>query len=118
MSLASATTVAYRTQYRAKNFGRWYSGWAHFAFTNLSSLAVIAFAISPVRHPSWKELLVIPIGFMIANLAEYFGHQGPMHRPVRGLGLIFKRHTIEHHHFFTHDQMSYDSTRDFKMVLF
>jgi hypothetical protein len=114
----TATTAAYRARYRAENIGRWYSGWVHFAFTNAFSLGVIGFAISRVSQPSWKELLVIPIGFLIANVAEYFGHRGPMHYPQRGLGIIFRRHTIEHHHFFTHDLMSYESSRDFKMVLF
>jgi sterol desaturase/sphingolipid hydroxylase (fatty acid hydroxylase superfamily) len=32
--------------------------------------------------------------------------------------VIFRRHTLEHHHFFTHQAMSFESTRDFKMVLF
>lgn len=32
--------------------------------------------------------------------------------------LLFQRHTREHHHFFAHDAMSYESSRDFKMVLF
>jgi hypothetical protein len=41
-----------------------------------------------------------------------------MHVPRPGLGLMFKRHTTQHHHFFTHEKMSYDSPRDFQMVLF
>ncbi len=61
---------------------------------------------------------MIPIAFLIANLVEYLGHRGPMHRMKRGLGVIFRRHTLEHHHFFTDQQMSYESSRDFKAVLF
>jgi hypothetical protein len=118
MALERADTAKYRAQYRAENIGRWYSGWLHFCFTTFGSLAVIAFAISRVRDPSWKELLILPIGFFIANAAEYFGHRGPMHRLQRYLGVIFRRHSVEHHHFFTYDQMSYESSRDFKMVLF
>ena len=69
-------------------------------------------------RPSWLELLTVPVSFLIANLAEYFGHKGPMHRKAAGLGIVFRRHTLEHHHFFTHQAMSFESTRDFKMVLF
>jgi len=118
MGEAASTTASYRARYRAEKIGRWYSGWAHFAFTNLSSLAVIAFAIGRVRHPSWKELLVIPIGFLISNAVEYLGHRGPMHRRRSGLGIVFRRHTLEHHHFFTDELMSYEGSRDFKVVLF
>lgn len=118
MGEAASTTANYREEYRTTKIGRSYSGWAHFAFTNIGSLSVIGFSISRVDHPSWKELLVIPIGFLIANLVEYLGHRGPMHRMKRGLGVIFRRHTLEHHHFFTDQQMAYETSRDFKAVLF
>jgi hypothetical protein len=108
----------FRAKYRETQIGPNYRGWVHFAFTSCGSLAVIAFAISRVHQLRAVELLTIPIAFLIANVAEYLGHKGPMHRPRKGLGLIYQRHTREHHHFFTHDAMSYESSRDFKMVLF
>ena len=118
MGESASTTASYRARYRAEKIGRRYSGWAHFAFTNISSLAVIGFAVAHVDHPSWKELLVIPISFFISNAVEYLGHRGPMHRRRRGLFIVFRRHTLEHHHFFTHELMSYEGSRDFKVVLF
>ncbi|HEX7667096.1 MAG TPA: sterol desaturase family protein [Polyangiaceae bacterium] len=90
----------------------------HFAFTSIASLAVIGVALAELRSPSFVELLTVPLWFFVANAAEYFGHKGPMHRPRAGLGLVYRRHTLEHHRFFTNDVMSYDSPRDFKMVLF
>ena len=110
--------VRFREEYRKSQIGPFYSGWAHFAFTSIASLVVIGFAISRVHAPSLLELCTIPVSFLIANAAEYFGHRGPMHRPRPGLGLLFQRHTREHHHFYTNDAMSYESSRDFKMVLF
>ena len=89
----------------------------HFAFTSIASLAVIGFAISRVHAVKPLEILVVPVSFLIANAAEYFGHRGPMHRPRAGMRLLFQRHTREHHHFYAHDAMSYESSRDFKMVL-
>ncbi len=108
----------FRAELRPRAIGPRYQGWAHLAFTSFGSLAVIAFAASRVRAPSWLELLTVPISFFVANAAEYFGHKGPMHRKAPGLGIVFRRHTLEHHHFFTHQAMSFESTRDFKMVLF
>lgn len=113
-----ASVVRFREGIRPQAIGRHYQGWAHFAFTSVGSLAVIGFAISRVSAPTWREWLMIPAAFLIANAAEYFAHRGAMHRRLRGLRLIYKRHTQEHHHFFTHEAMGFEGTRDFKMVLF
>jgi hypothetical protein len=110
--------AAFRAKYRAEAIGPRYSGVAHFLFTSLSSLTLIAVALSGVHSPSWKELMTVPIAFLISNAAEYFGHRGPMHHKRRGLGIIYKRHAIQHHRFFTDQAMSYESARDLKMVLF
>jgi len=113
-----SSVVRFREGLRPKAIGRHYQGWLHLAFTSLGCLSVIGFAVSRVQAPSWVELLMVPAAFLFANAAEYFAHRGPMHRPRRGLRLIFKRHTQEHHHYFTHEAMGFESTRDFKMVLF
>jgi len=108
----------FRIDYRRENVGPRYNGWLHFAFTSAGSLAVLALAASRVHDVSALEWLTVPIAFLFANVCEYFGHKGPMHRPKRGMAILFQRHTREHHHFFTHDAMAYESSRDFKMVLF
>jgi hypothetical protein len=107
-----------RQALRAKLVGPRYLGWAHFAFTSLGSLLVIALAISRVHRVRPLEWLTLPVAFLVANAAEYFGHKGPMHHRTRGLGLVFQRHTLEHHRFFTDRAMAYEGTRDFKLVLF
>ncbi len=116
MVAAATETARYRSEWRSTGVGPRYSGWAHLAFTSLSCWAGIAFAISRIRHPSWAELATFPLGFLIANAAEYFGHRGPMHRPRWPLETIFRRHAVEHHQFFTHREMAYETSRDFKMV--
>ena len=113
-----ASVLAFRVQYRQKNVGPHYSGWLHFAFTTCGSLAIVAFAVAHVRAVHAAEWLVVPASFLVANVAEYFGHKGPMHRRAAVLGILFQRHTLEHHHFFTNRAMHYESPRDFKMVLF
>jgi hypothetical protein len=113
-----APVAAFREEYRAHHIGAHYSGGLHLAFTSIGSLAVIALAAARVRAPALLELLTIPATFLFANLVEYRGHKGPMHRRRRGLALLFERHTQQHHRYYTHEAMSYESTRDFKMVLF
>jgi len=118
MSVPVPTSVAtFRAGYRERMSPR-YRGALHLGFTSFASLGVIAFALTRLQEVRAWEWLLVPLTFVVANAAEYFGHRGPMHRPARGLGLIYKRHTLEHHHFFTHEAMAYESRRDFKMVLF
>jgi hypothetical protein len=108
----------FRTEYRAQFLGPRYSGWGHFAFTSLGCLGVIALALSRLERVRPFEWLTVPTVFLVANLVEFLGHRGPMHHRRRGLGLLFHRHTEQHHRFFTEEAMAYESSRDFKMVLF
>jgi hypothetical protein len=108
----------FREEFRREGIGAGYTGWGHFAFTSLGSLAVLGLALSRLEGVRLPEWLMVPGTFLVANVAEYLGHRGPMHRPAKGLGLLYKRHTRQHHHFFTHEAMAYASSRDFKMVLF
>jgi hypothetical protein len=110
--------AGYREEFRRKHIGSGYAGWGHFAFTTAGSLATIAFAASRLSDVKPWEWSLIPLFFLIANLAEYFGHRGPMHHRRRGLGLVFERHTLQHHRFFTQGNMACESARDFKIVLF
>ncbi len=112
------SVVAYRERYRQAEIGPRYRGWAHFWFTTLGSLAAIVFAASRIRGVHGAEWAMFPLAFLMANLGEYLVHRGPMHRPRPGLGLLFERHTRQHHHFFTAEAMRIDATRDFKIVLF
>ncbi len=115
---ADAPVTEFRSQYRREETGGNYNGWLHFAFTSTVCLAVIAFCALKIRQPSALEWLTVPVVFIYANLVEYLGHRGPMHHPVRGLRLVYHRHTKQHHRFFTDRNMTFDSSRDFKAVLF
>lgn len=111
------TVAEFREAYRKEKIGRLYSGPAHFLFTTTVSLAVVGYCIGRVTAVRWWELLVVPFTFLFANFAEYAGHRYSMHRP-RFPRFVYRRHTLEHHHFFTDTEMAYDSTRDWKAVLF
>lgn len=113
-----APVQRFRDEHRAQHIGPRYRGWAHFAFTSLGSLTVIATSIALVRDLRAIELATVPATFLFANLVEYLGHRGPMHHRRRGLGLIHLRHTLQHHRFYTDAAMECESTRDFQMILF
>src|SRR5262245_27487478 len=65
----------FRTEYRRTELGTHYFGWAHFAFTSLGCLSVIGFSVSQLSGVRPLEWLMVPASFLLANVAEYFGHR-------------------------------------------
>ncbi|MBI3552629.1 MAG: sterol desaturase family protein [Elusimicrobia bacterium] len=108
----------FREKYRLEEVPGYYSGLGHFLFTTSAGLGTIAWAVRSLDGPSAVESLIVPATFLYANAVEYFAHKNPMHRRLPGLGLVFQRHTLEHHRFYTHDAMALEEARDVRMVLF
>lgn len=108
----------YRDDYRATLIPRGYRGGAHALFTFGAGSAVLLACLAQLQAVRPLEWLAVPLSLLYANLAEYLGHRFPMHRPFRGLGLVYRRHAGQHHRFFTHQAMPVDSTRDFRALLF
>jgi hypothetical protein len=111
-------TIAFRNEYREQEVGRNYSGRLHFWFTTIWCLGLIITCIFLIHQPTWKELLIIPIGFLYVNFAEYIAHKGPMHHRKKNFDKVFKRHSLQHHRFFTKQHFTFDSSKDVKAVLF
>lgn len=124
-NIADANSVAlparirrFREQYRDLRIPGYYSGVFHLCFTTVASVAIVVLSILQLDAVTGLEWLTIPATFLYANLAEYLGHRGPMHHPAGFLRLIYERHTLQHHRFFTDEAMQFDSSRDFHAVLF
>jgi len=107
-----------RAAFRETRIPEHYSGYLHLATIAGFSTVVAGVSIAMLDDVRPAEWLAIPLTFLYCNLAEYFGHRGPMHRKTRFLAGIFQRHTIEHHSFFTDEAISFDSPRDYRAVLF
>lgn len=114
----SPKVARYREQYHKERVGRHYTGWGHLAFTSIATIAAIVFCVLQVTELQTWELWAVPAAFLYTNFSEYWGHRGPMHRPFKGLRIIYQRHAAEHHRFFTHEDMAFESSRDFHAVLF
>jgi len=110
--------AAFRAAYREHEVGTRYFGWLHFAFTSGVCIVVVAWCLARIESVTAAEWLTVPLVFLYANLVEYLGHRGPMHHPLRGLRLLYRRHALQHHRFFTDREMAFESSRDFKAVLF
>lgn len=113
-----STTLTFRERFREENIGKHYSGKLHFVFITLWCALGIGVCVYYLQQPTLKQLLIIPITFLYTNLFEYIGHRFPMHHRYALLKAVFKRHTLQHHHFFTNENMNCDTLRDFKIILF
>ena len=111
-------TNEFRDEYRATEIGANYSGKLHFWFMTIWCLGIIITCILLIQQPTWKELLIVPIGFIYINFSEYMAHKGPMHHRNKILDKVFIRHSLQHHRFFTKENFSFDSAKDIKAVLF
>ena len=107
-----------RAAFHERHASKYYSGPLHLATTVGISLLVASMSAMMLDKVSPLEWMTVPLTFLYANLIEYLGHRGPMHHKTRFLSEVFKRHSIEHHSFFTNEAATFDSSRDYKAVLF
>ena len=107
-----------RAAFRERRISPNYSGPLHLATTVGFSLLIAIGSVLMLEDVQAWEWLTVPLAFLYANLAEYLGHRGPMHHKTRFLAGIFKRHAVEHHSFFTNEAAIFETTRDYRAVLF
>lgn len=108
---------AFRAEYRA-NINKRYNGWRHMGFVALVGFGVIAYSINQLHQPSLLEACIFPATMLLINFAEYYAHRWLGHRKTRIGKLFYSRHTGDHHSFFLSSHMAYQSTRDWRVVLF
>jgi hypothetical protein len=109
--------AAFRADYRTR-ISPWYSGLAHVLVIALLGLATIWYCARNIHQPTAIELLVVPVAFIASNIFEWAMHRFIMHRPVKGLMGIYKRHVLAHHQFFTDHEPCIDTARDFRITFF
>lgn len=109
--------AAFRAEYRPR-ISPWYSGLAHVLVIAVLGIMTIWYCAGHVVAPRWTDWLVVPAAFIACNLFEWAIHRFVMHRPVKGLMGIYKRHTLAHHQFFTDHEVSFDNARDFRITFF
>ena len=69
---------------------------------------------------TWLEWLTLPLTFFFTNVFEWAVHRFIMHRPVniKGLRAIYERHTLNHHQFFTDEEMRFRDPKDWRVTVF
>ena len=90
----------------------------HLLFTFGFGFLALLLCLAQLRQVQGLQWLTVPVALLYANMVEYLGHRHPMHRPFRGLSLVYKRHAGQHHRFFSQQAMAIDDGRDLRAVLF
>ena len=95
----------------------WYHGAIHLGFTLLITGGALYFCWQHIHNATWEWWLVIPIA-LFGNWIEWAAHRYILHRPVKGLEMIYKRHCTVHHQFFTHHDLGYEGHKEWRALLF
>lgn len=108
----------FRETYKS-NIGPLYNGIVHVVVTFGAGIAAIACCVSQMHDASWEWLLAIPV-FLGGNFVEWLMHRYVMHRRINVFALraIYERHTRQHHQYFTDNEPTFDTTREFRIVFF
>src|SRR5947207_340472 len=108
----------FREQYKC-DISPLYNGLVHIGVMYGAGIAAIAYCASRLNGATWEWLFVIPT-FIGGNFVEWLMHRYVMHRriDVFALRAIFERHTRQHHQYFTDNDPTIDTTREFRIVFF
>ena len=113
-------TEAARAEFRADLLSRvpgWYSPLLHFAIPAVGGAAIIVFALTRIHGLRPWELAFVPVFFVASNAIEWHAHRDLLHRRTWPLGVLYKRHTPQHHAIFVADDMFLRDWRELKFVL-
>ena len=108
----------FREQYVAQ-ISPWYHGLLHIGVMYGAGLLILGWCVSQLQSPTWEWGLIIPIA-IAGNFAEWAMHLHIMHRlkDVFALRAIYDRHTRQHHQYFTDNDFTISSIREFRIVFF
>ncbi|WP_342244433.1 SRPBCC family protein [Pseudomonas sp. OTU5201] len=113
----SHDTQAFRDRYRTGIHPR-YNVWLHGGFVLLYGAACLAFFIGSLSDVQPWEWLVVPAALVFFNWGEYAIHKNLGHHKTRAGSMFYKRHTGDHHSFFIAGKMTWESARDWRVILF
>ena len=108
----------FREQYTS-DISPFYSGLLHVGVMYAVGIAAIWYCATRLQGATWEWLFVIPT-FVGGNFVEWAVHKYVMHRKIDVFALraIYDRHTRQHHQYFTDNDSTIDTTREFRIVFF
>lgn len=108
----------FRENYRA-NISPYYNGLVHIGVMYAVGICAIVWCAQRLQAPTW-EWGVMPVVFIAGNFIEWGMHRYVMHRRVDVFAIraIYERHTRQHHQYFTDNEPTINTIREFRIVFF
>jgi hypothetical protein len=108
----------FREQYKAA-ISPFYSGLVHIGVMYGAGIAAIWYCVNQLHNATWEWALIVPV-LIAGNFGEWAMHKYVMHRKIDVFALraIYDRHTRQHHQYFTDNDATIDTTREFRIVFF
>ena len=109
----------FRKEYRSRIVG-WYNGYFHVLVIYLLGATAFYYYVPHIQGVLLWEWLTIPVVLLLCNVFEWALHRYVMHRPIDipGLRAIYVRHTLNHHQFFTDNEMRFRDHKDWRVTVF
>jgi hypothetical protein len=97
----------------------WYHGLVHIGVMYAAGIGAILWCVSRMQGATWEWLLIVPVA-IAGNFGEWAMHKYVMHRKIDVFALraIYDRHTRQHHQYFTDNEPTIDTVREFRIVFF
>ena len=108
----------FREKYVAE-ISPWYNGLVHIGVMYSAGIGAIIWCVSRMQDPTWEWLLILPVA-IAGNFAEWGMHQHVMHRLIDKFAIraIYDRHTRQHHQYFTDNDATIHTIKEFRIVFF
>jgi len=108
----------FRAQYMAA-VSKWYNGLVHVGVMYAAGIGAIWWCVSHMQNATWEWLLIVPVA-IAGNFGEWAMHKFVMHRlrDVYAVRAIYDRHTRQHHQYFTDNDPTISTIREFRIVFF
>ena len=110
------TIQAFRSRYRA-DIHPLYNPWLHGAFVLVFGVLAIGGFWSTVHQVKPLEWLAVPVTLLFFNFGVYGVHRHLGHHKKSFARMFYARHAGDHHSFFAPGHMTYDSARDWRVIL-
>ncbi|VVN65319.1 SRPBCC family protein [Pseudomonas fluorescens] len=111
------STQAFRSRYRA-GIHPLYNPWLHGGFVLGFGLLCIGLFWRTLDQVQPLEWLAVPLTLLFFNFCIYTVHRHLGHHKKSFARMFYARHAGDHHSFFAPGQMTYDSARDWRVILF
>ena len=109
----------FRDKYR-ENLNGFYNGYVHVLIVYAIGALGLFYFISHIENVFWWEWAIVPLTLMGSNIFEWWIHKFVMHKPQKlsGAKAIYSRHTLQHHQFFTEEEMRFAGPHDWRVTVF